>query len=1532
MADTQTGVGVVDLPPNVINLADIKRLQLNSLEDVINATKLLSRVVAEKKEELLFEKQSVTLKLTSGVFSPQTTNKWWEQEVVDNPNNFLLTTDFTNFIAQIDLWLVQHAEDIQKKYSVRIIPEQFPVVNKSDDIFKQLDLTINSNQVDLNLLDKIENIAKIRDAFRQTDLIVSSLVIKPVEEKELGVEEIVQEEDKKPVAPEAKAVTTAGVKPPADDGGGAEAVSSDQAQVLEDQAQEAERLKKSFAGDSIESQALRRATNHEFSWIYNHVLFDLMGRHGIMPDPALTNQLAILVKNHLTTDLTPDQIRNLFANPALRLAEVRKIYEKLASQPEFVQKLRGQYMAHLDSSTEQQKIAFLESTGFDALDDAKAILKKRKDQLESNTSQIEAFKQSPVKQAENSLATITGITVDGANAVNFERAVVAVTQAMGSKDIARDLGLQYPENKADLTTFVKKLSAEQLVLIFFANPNNPNAIEGSTLTAVSQNIEKIKALLTTALLATSIDKVVDSATELKKLLGVLESTEANPSDAEVESLVTSVQTLTGTMPVGNKRDEVSEALTTDERKSHTQELMDQYQKRVQKIWLQLDEETQLQAYYKLYNMVPNEANRAVLLDKVEHLRDVETGSLPWNPNLFNLIKWEDFLRHSAKQQSERKAGEKKVDFEKLTQELKLTPEEIASSKNATVDKLRETSAGGFIKNLSGQQVEQLQFSHLITELEKGIAYAQGVSDKIVKEEDVSDLEYRSALGVLERVDTRLILLKKQAPLGDDKSFDQSLQDKILELSDQHHFVLQTLLAYQPRLNKRVGATEDESSIVAPNTEGRFPQYKRLSLVETYQVSVEYQAPEILLPSYVILQQAALNPEAEMADGVSAETLLADPNSLSLASLNQAATKQNNLTGNNKHKIAAGQQSNQALADAKALVGDIGQIASQSKGNWVAAAGLGIKKYFTDKEFRQRINRVLMKIAQIGMAGFIAGTALVGLLLQKLIGTVGAWGGAAAGAAAGAGFGFLIGGPIGAVIGGVGGGIAGYLAGGKLAALNAASGAELLSPGLTSPIGFEGAGSVLLSSTAGAGATVGTPLTTSYGSSGGSASATVGSSQAASQSAFQSQALNSTAPSTTGVTSAAQAAQTSQLGASGTAAAGEAAATSGATAAAAAQAPFLGSLAGLPILALIPGGSMFILAMITVYTLFVIFSAFLIPLPVGNLSGTNSTQSEYATLTKRAAPTEIADGSTATVIYKVTLQSRRNYRLKVTAVTDTANTGFTFQSSRPTHVDPQVAPPATLLNPRISLADFSPDFDNQTQEKEYSVIFNGGKQVLVSNTVTVTYDVQDAQGNVVATGETLSATANVNIGDHGVACWPASGEIWQLPGGSFSHRPSNGLVLDAYDIGAVQGTNIYTPFDGWAHTGDFPPRRSYGKFVVVDSFVRGHWIRLIYGHFMSTTITNRASDAFTNVGINHDGDGGANDGSNNVGQRVTAGQLLGKMDDTGYSFGSHLHYELIFIDGVRHSLDPSDPLTLEDLVPRPSSGQVREGDNVRTCYN
>ena len=1515
MADTQTDVGSVDNQPNIVAFTRIKQLRLTTSNDVIASTRALIGVLGKKQNELFVESQPAIFRLVTGEVKILATNLWGSKEVLDNPDKYLRSCDFVHFIEQLAFWLVDNPQTTQQEFGVVALPEQFSfAVKNPNELLLTLGYSGDPSAVDLKTLDKEENILKIRLYFDQLVGIVEKLTPKAVEETK--AKEVAQdEEEANKLDALVRAVATAKVGQ-AGDGGPETSEDAGEAPDREppESREEIGRLQKAFADNSLEKQIRKRAERHEFSWIYNHVLFDLMGRHGIMPSNLVMNELQIIVNTHLGT-LTDQQIKNLFANPRLRLDEVKNIYLKLANNPEFVRGLRSQYTEHIGNCSSDQKEAFLASTGFDELDDAGAILTKRSKQLDE-PKQVDAFQQKPVKQAETALAAIAGITVDGAQSVNFERAVEALSLAMGSAEIANHLGLTFPETKADLRQFVEKLSANRLALIFFADPNKPNSIDPATLQLISDNVNIIRALLISALLATSIDHVVDSATDLKRVLGIIEISADSLSESEVDVGVVSIQTLTGAMPMGgSSKTEVAEALTADERVSHTQELMDQYQQRIQKIWNQLDDDTQLEAYFRLHNLVPNDANRKILLDKVKHLRNPETGRLPWNPNLFGLFKWEDFLRksHNRNLLQNKKSKDYSLD-------LVIHPtQDLQTDHVKTTTALREAAAEGFLKNLSGQQVEQLQFSHLIVELEKGILYGQLVADKLTKDQEVEDLEYRSALGVMERVESRLQLLKQQSPLGEDRSFNSALDAKVIELTNQYHFVLQSLLAHQPKVIRptKTGAEElvveaHEAKVSAGQTEQTNAPSSQLNFVELYQALAYYQVPEIVLASMLaVVVTDEFSPGAEVADGVTPENLLTDPRKLSLSSLNEAARRQNEMTDDARVRINSDQQNNQALADVAALAAKASQIIAQSKGNWVLAAGLAIKSYFTDKEFRERINRILAKAARIAMGGFIAGGALVGFLLQKLIGAVGAWGGFAGGAAAGAGLGFLVGGPVGAVIGGIGGGVAGYMAGTKLAALNASAGAELIPPGFTSTTGF--------------GATTTTPSTTVAGASptafgsGGGVSAT-GSTSSVPASAFQSNAFSSV-PSTSG------SAGMSHLGTTGASLPTTSAAVTGGTVTAATGAPLLGSLVGLPIMTIIPGLSLLVVAMLTMYTLFVIFSAFLIPLPVGNLSGTNATQSKYATLNKRASPSIIADDQTATVIYKVTLQSRRNYRLKVTAVTDSANTAFTFQSSRPTHVNPQVSPPASLLNPRIALTDFSTNFENQTQEKEYSVTFTGGKQVMVSNTVTIVYDVQDSQGNAIATGETLSATANVNIGDHGVACWPTSGNIWQLPGGSFSHRPIPGLVLDAYDIVAPEGTKIFSPYDGWAHTGDFPPRKSYGKFVIVDSYVKGHWVRLMYGHFKATTISSRASDAFSYLGLNHDPAGASPTPNNNVGEPVAAGQLLGTMDSTGYSFGHHLHYELIHLNGLRHSLDPSDRFTLEDLIPQ----VPREGDDVRTCY-
>lgn len=1203
-------------------------------------------------------------------------------------------------------------------------------------------------------------------------------------------------EPSKAVEPPPREVTTAGVKLSPTEGG-----DRGETQV------EPPTAVATSAG--ISAQAAARVQRYEFTWIYNHILFDLTGKYGIEPSDELRAQLKIIVDGHLRP-LSPEEIGSFFANPTARLRAVQKIYEKLAIQTNFIQALRDQYDTYLESATESQIQQFLQTTSYDASAVFTPAVDPRFFQLENNQSGV-------IKQAETALAGLTGTAIDGPTALNFERAIEALALTMGSKSVAQDLGLSYPENKADLELFIRKLTAKQIAQIFFPNPNKPDEVDGKILAAIEQNLGAIQNLLTATLLATSLEKLAKAPEEFRRLIGIADVTTTQLS-ADKDQLITSIRTLTGALPVAGKDDDVATAITT----SHTQQLMEQYQKRVQKIWASLEEESQLRAYYKLYNLPENDANREVLLDKVQHLRLPDSGKLPWNPNLINLINWEDFLLKDFKA-------------------------------NQRAMALRAKAAEGFTKNLSQLQLEQLQISHLLNELENGVVYAEGVARKINQNEDIVDLEFRSVLNTLDLVTTRLDLLKSRKLAEDDENFNKALNERVGNLSGRCTTVLSTLAGY----NRLAGLLQN---------------YQNLTLVETYQLSIEYEIPEILLYQVGDITQPGFNPQAELADGVTADTLLDDPGSLSLAQLNRAASTQNQMGKNGRHPIAGSQQSNQALNDLATITGKGAEILTKSKGNvglMIANTALALK----DKEFQQSLKRTLFKAFQIALGGFIAGTAIVQLLLRNLIGMVGPWGGAIGGGLAGAGLGFVVGGPFGALIGGIAGGIGGWLAGQKLAAFNAANGAELIPASSSQFVSTSPAAQPIFHEEV------------------------LSSSPSTFQTPASGTGLEATTPAVSTTSPLAPVASTSVV----------------------AQTPFLGSLAGVPVLALIPALSMLSLASITVYTLFVIFSAFLAPLPIGNLSGINTTKSEYAVLTKLATPSTLANSTSANVNYKIILQPRRNFQLKVTAVTDSANTGFSFQSNRSGKINPQVSPPASLLNPRISLADFSPDFYGQTQLKEYSVTFSGGKDVLVSNVIKITYDVQDSQGNSVATNQTLEATANVSIGDHGVFCWPTTGEIVQLPGGSFSHGDS-----DAFDISAPRGNKIYTPFAGWAQKGDMG-NSDYGKYVVVDSLVQGKWIRIIYAHLNSTAVGTPTSHAWFNVAVNHDSDEG-----NNVGQPVGAGQLIGNVGSTGRSTGPHLHYELTHIDRRRHTLGGGFNL-LNLVPPKPTGGRYKVGDYVKTCY-
>jgi hypothetical protein len=130
-------------------------------------------------------------------------------------------------------------------------------------------------------------------------------------------------------------------------------------------------------------------------------------------------------------------------------------------------------------------------------------------------------------------------------------------------------------------------------------------------------------------------------------------------------------------------------------------------------------------------------------------------------------------------------------------------------------------------------------------------------------------------------------------------------------------------------------------------------------------------------------------------------------------------------------------------------------------------------------------------------------------------------------------------------------------------------------------------------------------------------------------------------------------------------------------------------------------------------------------------------------------------------------------------------------------------------------------------------------------------------------------------------WPIShGCITQGPNGSYSHNSTQ-----AIDIGSVStGTAVRATFNGVVQTscwesGDGCDPDGYGNYVRVNSLDGS--FGAIFAHLASTSVAG--------------------------GDRVTIGQQLGTVDNTGNSSGTHLHYEFRSLPMV------------EPYIPRDSGG-------------
>ncbi len=310
----------------------------------------------------------------------------------------------------------------------------------------------------------------------------------------------------------------------------------------------------------------------------------------------------------------------------------------------------------------------------------------------------------------------------------------------------------------------------------------------------------------------------------------------------------------------------------------------------------------------------------------------------------------------------------------------------------------------------------------------------------------------------------------------------------------------------------------------------------------------------------------------------------------------------------------------------------------------------------------------------------------------------------------------------------------------------------------------------------------------------------------------------------------------------------------------------GLLLGLSFAALLPMGGVIVLMGVSAFALTVIFGAFLIPVPTRlgspTTSGTivGSTTSKYVEVNKVANPAKIPNNTATPIEYTITIKPKIGYMIKIKGIKDTFS-GFGTATSVPTS-------PLTLDTfPQESFND------QVTVEKKYTVTLGDNTtDALIMNAFVLTFDVVDVTDYVVAADETITAAASVAVGNPKMGCWPTSGKILQLPGGSFSHAN-----LDAFDIANSIGTPVYAPFPGKVcdKGTDTKPSGGYGRYASLEfSMGSATGLVLYFGHFAQGPM--EVSDGFDSSRC----------------KMVNPGDIIGKMDDTGYSFGSHLHYELL----------------------------------------
>ena len=177
-----------------------------------------------------------------------------------------------------------------------------------------------------------------------------------------------------------------------------------------------------------------------------------------------------------------------------------------------------------------------------------------------------------------------------------------------------------------------------------------------------------------------------------------------------------------------------------------------------------------------------------------------------------------------------------------------------------------------------------------------------------------------------------------------------------------------------------------------------------------------------------------------------------------------------------------------------------------------------------------------------------------------------------------------------------------------------------------------------------------------------------------------------------------------------------------------------------------------------------------------------------------------------------------------------------------------------------------------------VTYNGGKKVLSQHLTSLV--VTPPVSKIVERGmraQSLSIGAYTVTQTSGCFCWPVVGlynvtsnygyrSLGYHHGIDISGASASGSLVVAGASGTVEEA-------GWSTGG-------YGNYVIID---HGNGVETLYGHMLDNSLMVSKGDT------------------------VTKGQAIGRVGNTGYSFGAHLHFE-VRINGNR--VNPAPYLGLE----------------------